>query len=543
MKFKTLFTSAFSLILAGAVSVTAFAEGINIDVSHYDIDSASIRFAGEAKELVQEPLSIILIESDADSGSLSDFNSPLDADMVITDLSGNFDITMNLPLGLSSGWYRVVFSNGENFGEKEFSHISLSEAETVLKLINRAKNLAEMEAVFTDENLKKIAVTAGEYEKISLELPQKAVDYGSFDDIGEFMDFFYTLYAIDMIKDGDVSGALNSYSVNLKISYDIYSSLDDKQQTKLDELLVSYDYTDLDFSTVFDELLILAKVQTAGKWSELKDIICQYSNKLGIDIGEECKGIKNKDAVFTIMYKESFSEYSDIADAFFDAVKKQKNNEYDSDSGTGGGGGGRKSGSGSSGVNITPTVIEQLASQAEVEEILTDISDHWAKDTVATMYKKRIISGYPDGTFRPDAPITRAEFASMAAKYFDVKMGALPFSDVTESHWAFESVKILYLNGIVNGYGESFQPDNLIRREDAAVIIYRMLLKKGASLPSAQLRYNDLHLISDYASEAIDCLSSNGFISGDPDGNFRPDDTATRAEAATMLMNISEALK
>ena len=107
----------------------------------------------------------------------------------------------------------------------------------------------------------------------------------------------------------------------------------------------------------------------------------------------------------------------------------------------------------------------------------TDVAaDSWYNNAVSTMSKAGIITGYPDGSFRPNAPITRAEFAAIAARFSDVAYGGKSrFTDV-QNHWANEEIALAEHLGWITGYPDNtFKPDQNITRAEAMTLINRVL--------------------------------------------------------------------
>ena len=102
---------------------------------------------------------------------------------------------------------------------------------------------------------------------------------------------------------------------------------------------------------------------------------------------------------------------------------------------------------------------------------------NWYNNAVSTLYNAGVLSGYPDGTFRPDRPITRAEFAAIAAKFSQVVYnGGNSFADTPESHWAARFISLAENQGWVNGYPDgTFKPDQRITRAEAIILINRVL--------------------------------------------------------------------
>lgn len=106
----------------------------------------------------------------------------------------------------------------------------------------------------------------------------------------------------------------------------------------------------------------------------------------------------------------------------------------------------------------------------------SDTRWHWANREIAAAVRVGLFEGYPDGTFRPDAPVTRAEMTAVLARMLEASLegrGA-GFSDLTESHWAYHEIIALSQMGILNGYTDgTFRPDAAITRGEGAAILGR----------------------------------------------------------------------
>ena len=150
---------------------------------------------------------------------------------------------------------------------------------------------------------------------------------------------------------------------------------------------------------------------------------------------------------------------------------------------------------------------------------------------------KAYIFGYPDGTFRPDASITRAETASMIYSIVldstkDLyEQSAYRFSDISEGEWYAEAVGYLAEAGIILGYPDgTFKGDNAISRAEFATIISKFeQLGTAGSMPFTDVSE------SHWAYAFILSCYSNEWIAGYPDGTFQPDAMITRAEAVTIV--------
>ncbi len=172
---------------------------------------------------------------------------------------------------------------------------------------------------------------------------------------------------------------------------------------------------------------------------------------------------------------------------------------------------------------------------------LKDISGHWAQAIIMELVNSGVVSGYPDATFQPDKNITRAEFTTALVKAFELenKTGK-DFADIT-NHWAKDAIVTAASHGIVNGYdANSFGPDNNITREQMAVMIVKAAQLNKNDGESKQFIDNDK--ICSWAAEAIAIASQHNIITGYPDNSFKPQGEATRAEAATVIIKILQAI-
>jgi len=188
--------------------------------------------------------------------------------------------------------------------------------------------------------------------------------------------------------------------------------------------------------------------------------------------------------------------------------------------------------------HFTKFVVLAVEKKADSGPVLKDIAMHWARDNIKELIAKGAIAGYEDQTFRPDKDITRAEFATVLVKALQLEAKkAKTFVD-TASHWAREDITTANAHGIVAGYSdEKFGPDDKITREQMAVMIVKSTnLSTDGQAPSAD--FSDSAKISAWAGEAVAAAARAGIIKGYSDGSFRPQGQATRAEAATVIVNI-----
>ncbi|MFZ5643694.1 MAG: S-layer homology domain-containing protein, partial [Bacillota bacterium] len=173
---------------------------------------------------------------------------------------------------------------------------------------------------------------------------------------------------------------------------------------------------------------------------------------------------------------------------------------------------------------------------SDSEKRLADTAKHWAEKSIRTMEKAGFVSGYPDGSFRPDEIITRGEFLSILVRVLGLKQEAGKVFTDTSSHWARDVISTAYNNGMIIGYGENISGvDDPVTREQMAVML-TAALKLKADQGEGNETFADKASISPWAAPAIGTLVNRGIMSGYPDGTFRPQSPATRAEALTVTV-------
>ncbi len=165
----------------------------------------------------------------------------------------------------------------------------------------------------------------------------------------------------------------------------------------------------------------------------------------------------------------------------------------------------------------------------------TDTKGHWAEAVIKKWTNAGYISGYPDGSFRPNASITRAEFTVLANKAFSYRGSAgISFQDVPLNYWGRGSIATAVAAGYVRGDGNGkFRPNDTVQRQEAAVMLAQ--IKNLAQNSAYGTRYNDSWQIPSWSKGYIGAVSVNGIMSGFPDGSFQPEKPITRAEAVAAL--------
>jgi hypothetical protein len=169
-----------------------------------------------------------------------------------------------------------------------------------------------------------------------------------------------------------------------------------------------------------------------------------------------------------------------------------------------------------------------------------DIKGHWAGPQITDWLNRGLCSGYPDGTFRPENSITRAEFITLVNKSFGFTGGAeVTLSDVSETDWFYGQVATALGAGYITGYEDNtMRPGKEIERQEVAVILARLLELNLEE--SGTAGFLDEGYIAAWSRDSIKAVVQAGLMKGYPDGNFGPQKPITRAEA---LVCLDRALK
>lgn len=186
-------------------------------------------------------------------------------------------------------------------------------------------------------------------------------------------------------------------------------------------------------------------------------------------------------------------------------------------------------------ITITAVLAASMAMSVTAFGAPTDIQGHWAQNTINKWVDKGDISGYPDGTFRPNNMITRAEFVVLVNNAMGyTKSGYAYFSDVPSHYWGKNAIQTGVAAGYISGDGNGiFRPNDPVTRQEAAAMISRILdLKQNES---RAYRYTDSYAISNWAKGVVGAVSEAGIMAGYPDGSFGPNRVLTRAEAVLAL--------
>lgn len=185
--------------------------------------------------------------------------------------------------------------------------------------------------------------------------------------------------------------------------------------------------------------------------------------------------------------------------------------------------------------------IQRLATapapKIDTSKSAADTRGHWAESYIAVLSERGTIGGFPDGTFKPDDGITRAQFAAIAVKALGLPDAGRPanFKDVSAKYWANKAISTVSDAGLVTGFPDgTFRPEDKITRAQALVILAKAL--PGAAGTSSELsRYGDGSEVPLWALPSVAKAAQAGIVVNYPDPQkIRPTSLATRAEVAAL---------
>lgn len=170
----------------------------------------------------------------------------------------------------------------------------------------------------------------------------------------------------------------------------------------------------------------------------------------------------------------------------------------------------------------------------------SDIEGHWGAAFIQGLVTRGLIRGFPDGTFKPEASITRAEYAAIIAKTFDLPrqtgVGMGVFVDIEADFWASGAISQAASMGFVSGFPDkTFRPQQNLTRVEAMVSLASGLGLSGGN-PNVLQFYSDRAQIPSYATEAIATATQRRLVVNYPKPNqLEPMRSITRAEVAALI--------
>lgn len=487
----------------------------------------------------------IITEHGANLSELYD-NSPLEADQISSD-KGEYNKTFSLINGETGKKYDIFVSD-RNGGKKQSTILMYDLAEAKKIYTEKFKDINSFDEFCTlfEDNAIKLGIDIEEANYISHKekilkylFYLKSTDYENFrENYDKALCFalLNTEKTLSVLEDNE-----NILGINFKDDFSENEKLTESIKKAVVSEISEYDFEELckenkDFSVFFAEVCCKCSVNESNSWIELKKIITEdyaalFRNALE---SEEYTKIKVSDDVYKTMMKLPRGEFSEIQASLYKAIKNvykaEKKSASSSSSGSNGG-----SGSG----GYTGGTFEEVKNDDE-KVFFSDLSlSHWSYNAVLSLYSKGIISGYEDGSIKPDNEISRAEFVKLITQSISESKSAESkntFTDVSRDDWFYDFILKAFNEKLIFGSNGKFRPKDSITREDAAVILCRALENKNFTLTDEK-KFKDCENISDYAKKPVALLYAAEIISGSGDEIFEPQRNISRAEAFQLIYN------
>lgn len=308
------------------------------------------------------------------------------------------------------------------------------------------------------------------------------------------------------------------------------------------------EYADMsEYGTEFAAQAFLYKVSNTP-YSGLEEFIKECNGKYTqngktLNVDFDSLGLAGQQETDKAMYKIADTLYESITaletaitNAAKEVIKERTSGSGGSSSSSSGSSGGVVSGSGNSGGGSTSTYIKPTASGTTVS--FNDLEKvAWAKEAITALAGKGVVNGVSAGIYEPESLVTREQFAKMAVLAFGYKSnGIIPdFADVDKDAWYAEYVAACCENEIMIGTGDRFGIGEAVTRQDIAVVLHRILEKRGISGSIENNIFNDSASIAPYALNSVNFLYNKGIIKGTGENKFSPEKFADRAETAKLI--------
>ncbi|WP_277220869.1 S-layer homology domain-containing protein [Peptoniphilus vaginalis] len=187
-------------------------------------------------------------------------------------------------------------------------------------------------------------------------------------------------------------------------------------------------------------------------------------------------------------------------------------------------------------ISILP--ITCFANSSEKSLKFNDVSEnYWGKNSIIKLADKGIVKGYSDGTFKPYKDITRGEFISLVNKSFGFsKKSSVKFKDVLSDSWCYDAISVAVGEGYTNGYPDgTFRPNAEMSRAEAATFLTRIFMKTNSEKVESRVDFKDN--LPAWAKDSINYVVEKGYMKGYPDGTFQANKSITRAEVCSLIDN------
>lgn len=194
----------------------------------------------------------------------------------------------------------------------------------------------------------------------------------------------------------------------------------------------------------------------------------------------------------------------------------------------------------SAGVAVVPVMSFVNAASAQNATFTDVASNYWARPFIERLARQDIIAGFPDGSFKPNQPVTRAQFAAIVRKAFSegVVRNNRSFDDIPARYWATSAIEKAYTTGFMSGYPDNtFKPEQQIPKVQALVSLSSGLrLDPSGPVNKTLSIFRDGSDIPDYARNGAAAATQRNIVVNYPNRTYlNPNEVATRADIAAFI--------
>lgn len=571
MKNKLLVFTLLVGVLLSLMSNAAFAAENELNARFsYDGDKAYLTVSGTTKATYGQHINIVCYAPNGENFSIDavkDGNTgkivkdpaavfPLDdlSDVLrifeaVADRDGSFTATVPVSDGVNDGMYIMVQAAGGGSTPVSFSLIRQYKTASTLKnelLPAFEKATANELGELLKENELILGIDLNsEYEKNKTRLCNLFVsvredDFEGFESLNDVLSAWQSAEYLLKLADNPTAAYAEEFFTSYAdlIGYDFSENNKDYTEMANEVCAAAAGIFGAEPPTSMknvkeaaEQSVALAAINAKDS-TEMTETIEKYAAVLGIDV-DDYKDACEKYSEYEVnkaFVGQDFENAEQVSDAFVTRVNALKG-------GSGGGGGSSPSSSHSSSWITKDTVTPQNTEKSGKYNDIT--AEHWAFEAIEALSEKGIINGFSDGSFKPDETVTREQLVKMLVLAFEIEGDAkCDFDDVSNDRWSAPYIGKAMSLGIVNGVSERlFAPENIVTREDAACMLYRICTVKGINL-SGEAEIADTEQVADYAKESVKALAGAKIINGFSDGSFKPKDALTRGQAAKLIYSL-----
>ena len=477
-----------------------------------------------------------------------------------TNANGVYTVSFGLQNEIAYLAHALSAQSGEQY-QAEFYYVAPEKTEAALQAINAAASAEELYTVIVEQG-RALLMDLSQFNNWTQEQQQtvanimyqlRAEPYATADAANIAFQQAEQIQAIALAETAEqVAEIIASYAEVLQFeAYDAYANVlaEDAVEAVNRAMLDVSASTGRDLMDAFNEAVILSGVQYAENWSQVKTLLADYHEIVGLEADEINDA---PSAAFKAIAGNGYSSFSALRSAFESAEREASSSSGSSSSGSsGGGGGGRGSSTSSGGSSFTTTIppesiVQEPLDPPEDTEPVQSYQDldsgPWASEAIASLTSLGIVNGKAEGVFAPNDAVTREELLKLLLVGLDLKAedAQNPFADVADGQWYAPYVAQGYALEIVKGQGDgTFGTGQAVTRQDMAVMVCQAAAAAGMDLPAGEpAGFVDAASIAPYAADAVEAVHAAGLILGMDDGTFAPQAPCTRAQAAQVIYRL-----